>query len=137
SVDALAFADGRDAIDDMWLGKGGFRTDWKAADGDAGYTVQGDVYTGRVGEERRGDQNVDGGNLLGRWSRRTSERSGLELQVYWDRYHRFIPTLFEEHRDTWNVDFQQDLRFGERHNVIWGLEYRHTRDRVGSSPEIA
>jgi iron complex outermembrane receptor protein len=137
SVDALAFADGRDAIDDMWLGKGGFRTDWRAAGGDNGYTLQGDVYTGRVGEERRGDQNVDGGNLLGRWSRRTSERSGLELQVYWDRYHRFIPTLFEEHRDTWDMDFQQDLRFGERHNVIWGLEYRHTRDRVGSSPEIA
>jgi iron complex outermembrane receptor protein len=137
SVDALAFADGRDAIDDMWLGKGGFRADWKAAEGDADYTVQGDVYTGRVGEERRGDQDVDGGHLLGRWSHRTSERSGLELQVYWDRYHRFIPTLFEEHRDTWDVGFQQDLHFGERHNVVWGLGYRHTRDEVGSSPEIA
>lgn len=136
SVDALAFADGRDSIDDMWLGKGGFRADWKEKGDKDGYTLQGDVYTGRVGEVRRGDQNVDGGNLLGRWARRSSERSGLELQVYWDRYHRFIPTLFEEHRDTWDVDFQHDLRFGERHNVVWGLGYRHTRDRVGNSPEI-
>lgn len=138
SVDALAFADGRDSIDDMWLGKGGFRADWKSVANGGGYTtVQGDVYTGRVGEVRRGDQNVDGGNLLGRWSRRYSERAGIELQVYWDRYHRFIPTLFEEHRDTWDLDFQQDLRFGERHNVIWGLGYRHTRDEVGRSAEVA
>jgi iron complex outermembrane receptor protein len=136
SVDALAFADGRDSIDDLELSKGGFRSDWKAAGGD-GYTLQGDAYTGQVGELGRGDQNVDGGHLLGRWSRRSSDRSGLELQVYWDRYHRFIPTLFEEHRDTWDMDFQQDLQAGKRHTVVWGLGYRHTRDRVGASPEVA
>jgi iron complex outermembrane recepter protein len=136
SVDALAFADGRDSIDDLELGKGGFRSDWKTAGGD-GYTLQGGAYTGQVGELGRGDQNVDGGNLLGRWSRRSSDQSGVELQVYWDRYHRFIPTLFEEHRDTWDVDFQQDLQAGKRHTVVWGLGYRHTRDRVGASPEIA
>lgn len=136
SLDELALPDGRGATDGLELGKGGFRADWKQADG-GGATIQGDVYRGQVGELGRGDQDVDGGNLLGRWSRRVSERSGIELQVYWDRYHRFIPTLFEEHRDTWDVDFQQDFRFGTRQSVIWGLEYRHTRDRVGRSPEIA
>jgi len=135
SVDELAFADGGDSVDDLQLRKGGFRADWKGTGG--GAMIQGDVYTGHGGELGRGDQDLDGGNLLGRWSRRSSERSGLELQVYWDRYHRFIPTLFEEHRDTWDADFQQDFRFGERHAVVWGLGYRHTRDRVGASALVA
>lgn len=136
NADELVLPDGRGATDDLELSKGGFRADWKDAEG-GGATLQGDVYTGQIGELGRGDQDVDGGDLLGRWSRRVSERSGVELQVYWDRYHRLIPTLFEEHRDTWDADFQQDLRLGQRHAVIWGLGYRHTRDRVGASPEIA
>jgi iron complex outermembrane recepter protein len=127
---------GGDPRDHMWLGQGGFRTDLKIGSGD-GLTLQGDVYTGEVGEPFRGDSSVDGGNLLGRWSRALSERSGVELQVYWDRSHRFIPALFEEHRDTWDVDFQQDIRLGTRHALLWGADYRHTRDRVGNSREVA
>ncbi|HKH49984.1 MAG TPA: TonB-dependent receptor plug domain-containing protein [Thermoanaerobaculia bacterium] len=132
---AMEFLDGSEAIDDMWLGQGGFRSDWKTAGGD-GLTLQADAYTGRVGEPLVGDSNRDGGNLLGRWSRRSSERSGFELQVYLDRTHRSIPALFEEHRETGDVDFQQDLRLGTRQELIWGLGYRHTRDSVRNSRVI-
>jgi iron complex outermembrane receptor protein len=134
-VDELAFADGRESVDDLQLRKGGFRADWKDADG--GLTLQGDLYAGHGGELNHGDQDFNGGNLLGRWSRRSSERSGLELQAYWDRTYRLIPRLFEEHRDTWDLDFQHDARLGDRHTVVWGLGYRHTGDRVRPSPLIA
>lgn len=134
--DSLALVRGGDPEDDQSLGQGGFRADWKTAGGDA-VTLQSDAYVGTVGELGRGESDVDGGNLLGRWSRRFSERSGLEVQAYWDRSHRFIPTLFEEHRDTWDLDLQQDFRLGDRHQVIWGLGYRHTRDRVGNSADLA
>jgi iron complex outermembrane receptor protein len=130
--DSMVLADGSDARDDMRMGQGGFRADWKTSDADS-LTVQGDAYGGTIGETTRADTNVDGGNLLGRWSRTTSERSGLELQVYWDRTHRYIPALFEEHLDILDVDFQHRLPLAERHDLVWGFGYRWHQDEVGNS----
>ncbi len=134
--DALQYPSGAGARDPMWLGQGGFRSDWSGSDGDT-FTFQGDAYTGRIGEAIRDDTNVDGGNLLGRWSRAVSETSNLELQVYWDRTHRYIPDLFEEHLDTWDLDFQHHLLIAGRHDVLWGLGYRVMRDRVDNSATVA
>lgn len=133
--DSLVLADGSDARDDMRLAQGGFRADWKNSDADS-FTVQGDAYGGTIGEPTRADTDVDGGNLLGRWSRATSERSGLELQVYWDRTHRRIPALFEERLDILDVDFQHRLPLAKRHDLVWGFGYRWHQDEVGSSALI-
>lgn len=134
--DALRRASGADAGDPMWLGQGGFRSDWRGAGADT-FTLQGDAYTGRSGEAIRDDTNLDGGNLLGRWSRALSDTSNMELQVYWDRTHRYIPDLFEEHLDTWDLDFQHRLLLAGRHDVVWGLGYRLMRDRVDNSAVVA
>lgn len=134
--DSLVLSDGSDARDPMWLGQGGFRVDWRASGRDA-FTFQGDAYTGRIGEAIRDDTNVDGGNLLGRWSRTLSEDSNLELQVYWDRTHRYIPAYFEEHLDTVDLDFQHRLPLGGRHDLVWGFGYRHYVDRVDNSRSLA
>lgn len=133
--DGLDALGGGDLGNDMWLGQGGFRSDWTTA-GDDTVTFQGDAYAAQIGEPGIDDSDRDGGNLLGRWSRRSSERKGLELQVYWDRTHRSIPTTYEEHRDTWDVDFQQSFRLGGRQAVIWGLGYRHTRDRTSRGGQV-
>ena len=133
--DALVLADGSDARDDMQMGQGGFRADWKSSDHDA-FTLQGDAYSGRVGEPTRDDTDLDGGNLLGRWSRATSERSGLDLQVYWDRTHRRIPNLFEEHLDILDLDFQHRLPLAKRNDLVWGFGYRWHQDEVGNSSVI-
>ncbi|HET9227228.1 MAG TPA: TonB-dependent receptor [Thermoanaerobaculia bacterium] len=134
--DPLVFADGSDARDPMWMGQGGFRADWKTSERDD-FTFQGDAYTGRIGEPLRDDTNVDGGNLLGRWSRTLSEESNLELQVYWDRTHRHTPGSFEEHLDTLDLDFQHRLPLAERHDLVWGFGYRWHHDRVENSRQIA
>ena len=130
--DSLVRADGSDARDPMWMGQGGFRADWAASERDA-FTFQGDAYTGRIGEFIRDDTNVDGGNLLGRWSRTFSEESDLELQVYWDRTHRYMPDWFEEHLDIVDLDLQHRLPLSERHDLVWGFGYRWHHDRVGNS----
>jgi iron complex outermembrane receptor protein len=103
------------------------------------FTLQGDVYDGRIGELVRDDTGVSGSNLLGRWSRRFSEVSSLDLQIYWDRTHRRVPTQFEEDRDTWDVDLQHRLPFGAggRHDLVWGLGYRSSTDDVENSPVLA
>jgi iron complex outermembrane receptor protein len=133
--DPLVLANGSDAHDDMRMGQGGFRADWKTSDADA-LTIQGDAYRGKSGETTRDDTDVDGGNLTGRWTRTTSERSGLELQVYWDRTHRRIPNLFEEHLDILDLDFQHHLPLAERHDLVWGFGYRWHQDEVGNSSVI-
>src|SRR6266545_526140 len=133
--DGLDARVGRDLGNDMWLGQGGFRSDWKTA-GDDAVTVQGDVYSGRIGEPGIDDSDRDGGNLLGRWSHHPSPSKGYELQVYWDRTHRSVPTAYEEHRDTWDVDFQRNRRLGERQAVMWGLGYRYTSDRTGIGGQV-
>ncbi|HWM90553.1 MAG TPA: TonB-dependent receptor [Thermoanaerobaculia bacterium] len=134
--DSMVLVDGSDAGDPMRMGQGGFRADWGGAGRDA-FTVQGDAYTGRLGETTRDDTDLDGGNLLGRWSRTFSEESDLELQVYWDRTHRRIPNLFEEHLDTLDLDFQHRLPLADRHDLVWGFGYRYHHDRVGNSPAVA
>ena len=133
---ALEFADGRSARDPMRMGQGGFRSEWKTAATDA-FTLQGDAYRGQLGEAIRDDTRLDGGNLLGRWAHQVSDRSDLEMQVYWDRTHRMIPDWFEEHRDTWDFDLQNHLRPAERHDIVWGAGFRRTQDRVGNSAGVA
>jgi iron complex outermembrane receptor protein len=130
--DPMVLADGSDGRDDMKMAQGGFRADWKSSAADS-FTVQGDAYDGSSGETTRADTDVDGGNLLGRWTRTTSERSGLELQVYWDRTHRRIPGLFEEHLDILDLDFQHRLPLAKRHDLVWGFGYRFHQDEVGNS----
>ncbi len=134
--DALVLVSGADSRDDMRMGQGGFRADWKTSVIDA-FTVQGDAYSGQIGATTRDDTNVGGGNLAGRWTRTRSPRSGLELQVYWDRTHRYIPDVFEEHLDILDLDFQHRLPAGERHDVMWGFGYRWHHDRVDNSAAVA
>jgi iron complex outermembrane receptor protein len=131
----LVFVGGRSAQDPMRMGQGGFRSDWHATGQDA-FTLQGDAYSGRLGQALRSDTQLDGGNLLGRWSRPVSERSDLEVQVYWDRTHRDIPGQFAEHRDTWDVDLQDHLRLSEKNDLVFGGGFRSTADRVGNSASL-
>lgn len=132
----LVFSDGDSARDPMQMGQAGFRSEWKSAAADA-FTLQGDAYNGQLGEAIRDDTRLDGGNLLGRWSHHASDRSDLEVQVYWDRTHRRIPDWFEEHRDTWDIDVQNHLRLAARHDFVWGAGFRRSRDRVGNSAGVA
>ena len=138
SIDALALASGRSSEDPLRMTQGGFRVDGERSDRDS-FTLQGDIYQGRIGELVRADTDVDGGNLLGRWTRQFSKASSLDLQVYWDRTHRRVPTQFEEHRDTWDVELQHRLPLGAsgRHDLVWGLGYRSSTDDVESTPVLA
>jgi iron complex outermembrane receptor protein len=126
------------AHDPLRRTQGGFRVDRDASDGAGALIFQGDVYNGGYSEAIRSDDtNLDGGNLLGRWKRTLSADSGMDLQVYFDRSHRRTPNYFEEHRDTVDVDFQRRLPVGRRHDVVWGLGSRVTRDEVTNSPGVA
>ena len=99
---------------DAWrTGQIGFRMDYDAAAGDT-VTLQGDVYSGNLGQAGPDNILVNGGNLLGRWSRQLADNSDVKVQVYYDHTHRLIPGSFTQNLNTFDLDFQHRRPLGHQ-----------------------
>jgi iron complex outermembrane receptor protein len=133
--DSSAFANGKDGQDDWRMGRGGFRLDWEASERDL-FTFQGDGYGGTENRPIGDDLKISGGNILGRWSRTVSDDSNFSLQLYYDRTHRDTPGTFVDDLDTYDLDFQHQLHWGDRQNIVWGLGYTFTHDVLRGSPGV-
>jgi len=121
---------------------GGFRADSKVSTSDS-ITVQGDLYTGQDGAtiihifsvappvmgNLNSDNQLSGGNVLGRWHHTFSSRSDTTLQFYFDKYSRSGPQASEK-RDTIDFDFNHHFAWGSRQEVIWGAGYRRSWDNT-------
>lgn len=114
----------------------GFRHDSQLTTGQS-FTLQGDVYHHQSGPEFRNIQTVGqedkGGNLLGNWSMQNASGFSQNALAYYDKTN-FKLKGFIEHRNTWNIDYQQGLKT-ERHHAVWGIGYRNTRDDIETFPE--
>ncbi len=136
---------------DWQMLRGGFRADWTPGTGgrpDAfvanQFTFQGDIYTGDVDQYFpvallrpvphsvlvKDVQQMDGGNILGRFTHRFSEEADVQFQAYYDRTHRDV-VVFSEQRDTVDFDFQNHFHLGRRNSAVWGVGYRLTSDSTG------
>jgi iron complex outermembrane receptor protein len=137
--DASFIPDGATA-DDWRLGHLGARTDWDSVDGHA-LTIQGDVYRGDVGQVApsisitgrpgpTGDLAIDvsGGNVLGRYRRRKSTSSEIEVRAYYDRTHRDDPSFVDD-LHTFDGQFQHRMALGLGHELTWGLNDRFMVNR--------
>jgi iron complex outermembrane receptor protein len=125
--------DGR-RFDDWRMQRAGVRMDGNEHNRDT-FTLQGDIYSGDTGEKAgvgsfsppaqinlEQNDEVSGGNLLGRWRREFAGGSDLQVQAYYDRTNR--STLhYGETRDTFDVDFLHHLKVG-RQDLLWGLGTR-------------
>lgn len=130
------------SYDDWYMTREGFRVDWDPTARDH-VQFQGDVYDGDAGEQIpislytppsvrvvTQDAEFSGANLLARWRRVLSPTSDIALLAYYDNTFR-REANFNERRNTWDIDFQNHFVAADRHDVVWGLEYRHTGDRTG------
>ena len=126
--------DGWDAL------RGGFRADWTPA-GANSLTLQGDIYRSRFDETLTvaslsppysntfpNDGKYSGGNILGRWNH-ASERSSMSLQMYYDNTTITDPSLFGDHQNILDIDFQHGFHVGDSQQFVWGLGYRSIRDK--------
>ncbi|MCI4348029.1 MAG: TonB-dependent receptor [Thermoplasmata archaeon] len=127
---------GQNADDRFRMGQGGFRVDWKSQT-DQVFTLQSDVYDGSVAQPTAGDIDLKGGNILGRWTKRFSASSDLQIQAYYDRTDRNIPPIFGEKLDTLDLDIRHRFPLASGHDVVWGLGYRYTNDHVDNSSALA
>lgn len=135
-----------ESSDDWRIGHFGFRSDWEATNRDS-ITIQGDGYLGEIGQFApavniigrpgpEGDLEVDvnGGNLLGRWTRDLGNNSSLVVRAYYDRTRRDDPS-FDDTLNTADLDIQHSFDLTPRQHMIWGINYRLT-DNTSESGEI-
>ncbi len=110
----------------------GFRWDGEANAHDQ-LRVSGDVYGGQVGQRDNATstQDVDhrGGNLLGHWTRKLSDKESLGLQFYYSRIELDQVTISEK-RDTYDLEFQHSVVPAASHLLAWGLGVRNTSDKI-------
>ena len=126
---------GRNGSDRWDMTQGGFRTDWYPAADDT-LTVQGDYYDGTLdGEEA--DTQLDGQNILSRWTHHVTPDSSWQVQMYFDRTWRETPRTFAERLLTYDLDLQHQFPILQRQHIVWGLGYRVMRDEVSNSETLA
>jgi iron complex outermembrane receptor protein len=138
---SLTASDGRSAAADGWhMLHGGFRSDWKLSRGDS-MTVQGDflqtgegqtidvVFSNQLPLQRTFNDaiSVDSGDVMARWAHTQANGSETSLQVYFDRYNRHDEGVHEA-LNTLDIDFQNHMTLGHRHDIVWGAGYRVTAD---------
>ncbi len=115
-----------DSAGDRWhKAQAGFRVDLGAASQANRFTVQGDYQDVTENAGAFGDVSFTQYNLLGRWEH-AGERTNSRLQVFFDTTERDQPPSGVGFAlNTYDIDFQQTLAFGERHRVVWGLGKRY------------
>ena len=130
------FPNGQEAGDAAHMHQGGFRSDWTPSTAD-GITVQGDAYGSTTDHSNAGPTTLSGGNALAHWTRQLSEHANLQVQAYYDRTKRDIPSTFGETLDSYDLTANHRFVPFARHDVTWGLGYRLTSDDVRNSAALA
>jgi iron complex outermembrane receptor protein len=122
-------------FDDWRAAQGGFRMDWNGNERGS-FTLQGDLYDEKAGESvgaisytqpfsqiLDGNAGLSGGNLLARWTKTIKPGDDVQIQAYYDRTNRHEPN-FGEIRNTFDVDFLQQIHLPARNQISWGLGAR-------------
>ena len=143
---------GKTAHDSWNMTRGGFRLDSKPNDHDT-FTFQGDYFDSSLNETynfyrlptfsnpsntwvSNATATASGGDLLGRWQKSFSDNNSLSLQLYYDHNERNLEVV-KEQRDTADIDFQHRFSLFSSQDVVWGLGYRYSHDRLGFTPFIS
>jgi iron complex outermembrane receptor protein len=124
--------------------RGGFRGDWNPSGPDQ-VTLQGDMYRSHYGELLTipslnapysstfpNAGAISGGNILGRWAHDFGS-SSTSLQVYFDNTNISENSLFADHQNIFDIDFQHSFHLTDSQAVIWGVGYRSIGDSNDSS----
>lgn len=117
--------------------QGGFRSDW--GDANSTLTLQGDIYHGDQDQlaGQISDTSINGGNLLGRWTRRFDDNSTFQVQAYTDRAERHVSSDVRAEVRSTSVDAQFNFAPMGRHDIAIGAGARITNDRLDPGPGTA
>jgi iron complex outermembrane recepter protein len=119
-----------DAKDAWNISQGGFRMDYIPS-AKSTFTLQGDLYGGK--EDDSASTQVNGQNIIGRWTYSCSDKSGFTIQSYFDRTYRNIQSQgFIDELSTFDIDMQHNFFVGNRNKIVWGVGYRIAEDKINT-----
>jgi iron complex outermembrane receptor protein len=135
AVNEFTDASGNPACDSWSQNRGGFRFD--SGNAGSGMTIQADIHEGRgripmienlfaspYAAPFPADVKLNGANVMGRWNRTSASGAESKLQLYYEQAYR-DDVQHVETRNTYDLDFQQQMPAHGRHNLMWGLGYRY------------
>jgi len=120
----------------------GFRADWNVDNEDIDtMTLQGDFYDGTSGiatvfsgasppfEEFiiRHDNEIQGADLIGRWTHKIDDESSVTLQAYYDFFRR-NNLLLHERTDIFDLELTHRFPLNDHNLITWGGRYRFVTD---------
>lgn len=138
---------GQDTEDYVEMARFGGRFDW---DGNAenAFTFGFEVYSGESGDYRIARTvappyeslvdsvtEVSGGFFAASWSRDLGNDSSLAIHAYIDNHERKGFT-YDEEVESIDLDIQHGLKLGEKHEFMWGINFRNSADRTAGTFEI-
>ncbi len=127
--DDFRLPDGRPA-GDSWQGEhGAVRIDHHPAD-DAKLVWQAGGTSVGTARDATDAHNV---HTLARLTKDWSERSGIEIQAYYDQARRNESRRANTRIDTLDLSAQHSFGLGEQHDITWGLGYRHAETRLAQN----
>ncbi len=124
---------GAAAGDDWSRAQGGFRLDWSPTAADV-LTIQGDAYSGSKDTPDGTGEDLEGRNLLARWTRTGAGGSRLEVQAYYDRAERASAAGGAFVVDTYDIDVSHGFDLGARHQIVLGGGLRRSHYRIMGTP---
>ncbi|HEX5423176.1 MAG TPA: TonB-dependent receptor [Candidatus Acidoferrales bacterium] len=147
NVNHLPSSAGPDGGDGWRDSRMGFRTDTNISPTDT-LTFEGDLYRSREGNpslditsvgspavQTQYEVNLGGGFLQAVWNHTYSERAGISVQASYDEYER--NDLLGETRGTSDLTLQHHFGWGDRQDLVWGVEYRYSQSSTVGSLFVA
>jgi iron complex outermembrane receptor protein len=132
--DQQLFSTGIEADDTRRRGMIGLRLDSTGTASD--WMIKADGFHSRDGLIDRRDAEWTHLAAQGRFTRRFSPQSSVQLQAYYRREYRNVERQLTHHLDTGDVDFQHSLAIGARNRFIWGGGFRVNTDVTYGSEVI-
>lgn len=144
NIDSSVDPGGGAAADGWHDFHGGFRADFQVSPQDT-VMIQGDLFQSAEGQTLTtvlSDQlpavatfndpvTVGSGDFQARWSHVLVNGSELSVNVYYNRANRLDEGLIED-SNSFDFDLQHHIALNSRNDVVWGLGYRVTNDKLTS-----
>jgi iron complex outermembrane receptor protein len=123
------FTDSTEAADDWTMAQSGIRLDWQPDSANAVFATA-NFYDGRPDPDGGQPVQAKGHNVLARWNRTTSERAGLQMQLYYDHTLRDFRNGFLERLQTYDLDGHHRFAVTRRHSLVYGVGVRMLKHDV-------
>ncbi len=134
-----------EAYDNLHNRQAGFRFDWDSKL-NTKMTLQGDIFSNKANQLLTydvvslpllyEDVRSRGGNLMATWEIQESSTSQWTIKNYIDRFLR-EDGYFNQRRTTVDLRINNQRELNAQHEVVWGVEYRYSKDHLITSNEEA